>query len=205
MKPVMDGEQIDFRDVVAAVTDYAIFLLDHDGVVRSWNPGAERIKGWTADEVIGRHFSMFYPPDEITVNKPSRHLQEARENGHVEDEGWRVRQDGTTFWAQVTITALYGDDGRPFGFAKITRDLTERKRAEQSAQRLALLEQNERIGREILARTVGSLFGIGLNLQGAIMELDNPRVQRQLEDAINDLDAVITDLRRAVYGPMSGI
>ena len=129
-----------FRHLVTNVRDYAMIRLDPQGVVASWNPGAQRIKGYTADEIIGRHFSVFYPPDAVTAQWPDRELEVARREGNFEDEGWRVRKDGTAFWANVVISAFTDDAGAVEGFWKITRDLTERKRAEEqlneSAERL---------------------------------------------------------------------
>ena len=113
-----------------AVTDYAIFLLDPNGYVLTWNSGAQRIKGYQADEIIGQHFSRFYPPEAVQAGWPDHELQVAAEQGRFEDEGWRVRKDGSQFWANVAISALHDDSGRLRGFAKLTRDLSERKRAE---------------------------------------------------------------------------
>jgi PAS domain S-box-containing protein len=124
-----------FRLLVESVKDYAIFMLDPDGRVLTWNTGAQRIKGYTADEIIGRHFSCFYPPDAQAQQFPQFELEEARRTGSFEDEGWRVRKDGTRFWANVVITALYGDDGRLVGYAKVTRDLTQRREHEESLRR----------------------------------------------------------------------
>ncbi len=199
----VDEAPLDLRDLVAAVTDYAIFLLDDDGRVLTWNPGAERIKGWTAEEIIGQHFSIFYPVDTTASGLPLRLLERARREGRSEDEGWRMRRDGSRFWAQATLTAMRAADGSTKGFLKITRDLTERKRAEEIARRLTRLADQEAIATEVLAKTVSSLFAVGLNLQTVIMEVDDQRVQHQLEDAINDLDGIITELRRAVYARMS--
>lgn len=120
-----------FRLLVASVKDYAIFMLDLDGKVMSWNAGAERIKGYSADEVIGSHFSRFYPTEDIIAGKPEWELKEAVANGRVEDEGWRVRKDGSRFWADVVITPLWNEEGELQGFAKVVRDLTERKIAEE--------------------------------------------------------------------------
>ncbi|WP_206956407.1 PAS domain-containing hybrid sensor histidine kinase/response regulator [Trinickia acidisoli] len=119
------------RILLESVQDYAIYLLDADGCIISWNSGAEKIKGYTAQEVLGQHFSMFYPPDDIAKGTPAEELAAAARTGRVEDEGWRVRKDGTMFWANVVITAVYtpgGDGPRLRGFAKVTRDMTERKR-----------------------------------------------------------------------------
>jgi PAS domain S-box-containing protein len=126
-----------FRLLVASVVDYAIFMLDPDGYVSSWNLGAERIKGYRAHEIIGKHFSTFYPAEDVRAGKCDLELEVANRVGRFEDEGWRVRKDGTRFWANVVITPLREPkSGDLIGFAKITRDLTERRRAE--AQQLDL-------------------------------------------------------------------
>ena len=114
----------DLRLLLESVTDYAIFMLDAEGRVATWNPGATKIKGYAASEIIGRHFSAFYPPEDVAAGKPERELQIAATQGRVEDEGWRVRKDGSRFWANVVITALRDDSGELRGFAKVTRDLT---------------------------------------------------------------------------------
>jgi PAS domain S-box-containing protein len=119
-----------FRLMVSAVRDYAIFMLDPEGRVASWNEGAERIKGYKPSEIIGQHFSRFYPPDRIAARWPEHELAVARVEGRFEDEGWRIRKDGSRFWANVVITALYGPSGELRGFTKVTRDLTERRRVE---------------------------------------------------------------------------
>ncbi len=119
-----------FRMLIQGVRDYAIFLLDPDGHVISWNPGAERIKGYTAREILGSHFSRFYTPEDLAAGKTERELVIARRDGKYEEEGWRVRKDGSQFWASVVITTLYDDGGTLRGFAKITRDLSERRKAE---------------------------------------------------------------------------
>ena len=120
-----------FRQLVEQVKDYGIFLLDPNGIVISWNAGAENIKGYQAHEIIGHHFSRFYPPEAIRAGWPKTELEFATRDGRFEDEGWRVRKDGTRFWANVVITALRDIDGRLRGFAKVTRDLTERRRMER--------------------------------------------------------------------------
>ena len=120
-----------FRLLVDSVTDYAIFILDLQGHIASWNSGAERIKGYRADEVVGRHFSIFYTADAVERGWPAHELREAIRVGRFEDEGWRVRKDGVQFWANVVITLLRGHDGTPRGFAKVTRDLTQRKANEE--------------------------------------------------------------------------
>lgn len=124
-----------FRLLVEGVNDYAIFMLNENGEVATWNAGAERIKGYTASEIIGQHFSKFYPKDAIDSGWPEHELRVATAQGRFAEEGWRVRKDGSRFWAHVTLTALRDEDGRLRGFAKVTRDLTERLQAESAQQR----------------------------------------------------------------------
>jgi PAS domain S-box-containing protein len=123
-----------FRLLVEAVRDYAIFMLDPQGHISTWNIGAERIKGYHASEIIGKHFSCFYPPEDIQAEKPARELEIAIRDGRVEDEGWRIRKDGSKFWASVVITALRDATGTLIGFTKVTRDITERILAQQALQ-----------------------------------------------------------------------
>jgi PAS domain S-box-containing protein len=137
-----------FRRLVESVHEYAIFLLDSRGYVLTWNPGAERIKGYTADEIIGQHFGRFYPAG-TTREKLDGELREATERGHFEEEGWRVRKDGTTFWANVVITPLH-DGPKLIGFTKVTRDLTDRRRHEE--ERAVLAANEARARAEVVAR-----------------------------------------------------
>jgi PAS domain S-box-containing protein len=125
-----------FRLLVSSVKDYAIFLLDEDGRVATWNQGAERIKGYKADEIIGQHFSVFYPTEARESRWPDRELQMAAKEGRFTDEGLRVRKDGSTFWAYVVITALRDEQGELRGFSKVTRDLTERRALEERTRQL---------------------------------------------------------------------
>jgi hypothetical protein len=132
-----------FQLLIEAVTDYGIFLLDPDGHVMSWNTGAQKLKGWRREEIVGQHFSRFYPEDAVASGWPQEELRLTKLRGRFEDEGWRVRKDGTRFWANVVITALYGPMGELTGFAKITRDLTERRKHDEelreSEERFRLL------------------------------------------------------------------
>ena len=121
-----------FRRLVQGVTDYAIFMLDADGRVASWNPGAERIKGYRPEEIIGQHFSRFYTEEDRAAGLPQRALAHATGGSPYEAEGWRVRKDGTRFWASVALNAIRDAQGRLLGFAKVTRDITERKASEQA-------------------------------------------------------------------------
>ncbi len=140
-----------FRLLIEGVRDYAIFMLDPDGRVRTWNAGAQRLKGYTADEIIGEHFSRFYPEADVRAGKCDRELEDARRDGRVEDEGWRVRKDGSTFWANVIITAVRGATGELVGYAKITRDLSERIRAEEERVRLAQANEAIRLRDEFVS------------------------------------------------------
>lgn len=133
-----------FRLLVEQIRDYAIFMLDTEGRIRTWNLGAERIKGYTADEIIGQHFSRFYSAEDVAADKPGRELADAIANGSVEDEGWRFRKDGSRFWANVTITAIIGPSGQLHGFAKVTRDMTERRQADEFERRNRLLVETLR-------------------------------------------------------------
>ena len=129
---LLESEQR-FRLLVQSIKDYGIFMLDPLGRIISWNAGAERLKGYTADEIIGKHFSIFYPQEDLDAGKPEWELDVASEVGRFEDEGWRLRKDGSRFWANVIITALQDEAGELVGFAKVTRDLTERRAAQIQA------------------------------------------------------------------------
>ena len=137
-----------YKLLVESVLDYAIFALDPDGFILSWNAGAERLKGYRRDEIVGRHFSIFYPAEDLAEGKPAWELEVAARAGRLEDEGWRLRKDGTRFWANVVITALRGESGALVGFAKVTRDLTERRMSEEtlreSEERFRLLVHSVR-------------------------------------------------------------
>ena len=135
-----------FRLLVNGVTDYALYMLDPTGVVTNWNPGAQRIKGYLPNEIIGQHFSRFYSNADQTAGRPARALRLALESGRYEEEGWRVRKDGTFFWASVVIDPIRDDENRLIGFAKITRDITERREAQQEMEKLQLrLAQSQKL------------------------------------------------------------
>jgi len=139
-----------FRILVQGVTDYAIYLLDTEGRVTNWNAGAARIKGYSPDEIIGKHFSHFYTPEDREGGVPAKALNTVRESGRYEAEGWRVRKDGSRFWASVVMDAIHDDDGKLIGFAKITRDMTEKreiqKRLEESREQLFRSQKMEALG-----------------------------------------------------------
>jgi PAS domain S-box-containing protein len=197
-----------FRLLVHSVKDYAIFALDPGGHVSSWNEGAQRIKQYTAQEIIGRHFSTFYSPEQIAAGKPAWELEVATREGSVEDEDWRTRKDGTRFWANVVITAIRNASGELVGFTKVTRDLTERRenelRALEATRRIAEAEAANRAKSEFLAsmshelRTPLNAIGgytelIAMGLRGPVTpdQLEDlekiQRSQRHLLNIINDL------------------
>src|SRR5262249_8371652 len=130
------GDQM-FRLLVQSLTDHAIFMLDPEGRVINWNPGAQRIMGYGAQEIIGHHFSQFYGRDDVEVDKPKRVLETALRNGRFEEEGWRLRKDGSRFWASVVVEPIRNSRDDLIGFAKVTRDITERKEAAARIEYLA--------------------------------------------------------------------
>jgi PAS domain S-box-containing protein len=134
--PENDENWTSYRLMVNSIKDYAIFMLDTEGYIKTWNPGAEQLKGYVAEEIIGKHFSLFYTEKAIQAGHPDSELQSAQKQGCFEDEGWRVRKDGSKFWASVLITTIYNDTKQLVGFSKVTRDLTERKKAEESVKEL---------------------------------------------------------------------
>ena len=139
-----------FQLLVSSVREYAIFLLDPSGIVATWNVGAQRIKGYTPEEIIGRSFSEFYTEEDKRAGRPQRVLNTAREKGSVEDEGWRVRKDGSRFWANVVITAVHDAHGELRGFAKVTRDVTERKEAQETQRAYRVAQEANRAKDEFL-------------------------------------------------------
>ncbi|MBN8281352.1 MAG: PAS domain S-box protein, partial [Gammaproteobacteria bacterium] len=143
------GELFDL--FVESVQDYAVFMLDPSGHVATWNAGAERIKGYRADQIIGRHFSTFYTAEDLAAGKCEMELEVAARVGRFEDEGWRLRSDGVRFWANVVISAIRGRDGELLGYSKITRDLTERRRAEEERTARLAAERANRMKDEFLA------------------------------------------------------
>ena len=168
----------DFSLLIANVRDYAIVLLDPEGRVATWTKAAEQIEGYRAEEIIGKHFSIFYPREDVEAGKPARELEVTAETGRFEDEGWRVRKDGSRFWANVVITALRDETGRLRGFGKISRDLSERRKVEENLRQLRddlerrfkersaeLARTNESLKAELAARKLA---------ETAIRELSTP-------------------------------
>src|SRR5215469_6722176 len=142
-----------FRLLVEGVVDYALYMLDPTGIVTSWNIGGQRIKGYSAREILGQHFSRFYTETDRANGKPARALRIAREQGRYEEDGWRVRKDGTFFWASVVIDPIY-EDGRLIGFAKITRDMSERREAQ-----LKLAQMQKQLAESQKLDALGQLTG----------------------------------------------
>lgn len=194
-----------FRLLVQSVREYAIFNLDPSGNVVSWNDGAERLKGYRAEEILGKYFSAFYPPEDVASGKPERILAQAAERSHIEDEGWRIRKDGSRFWANVVVTALRNSKGTLQGFAKVTRDMTERHgkeealakakellelRVEQRATVLA--EVNEELRTEIAERvkaeeqlraSLDQLRALAARLQ-SVREEERTSIAREIHDEL---------------------
>jgi PAS domain S-box-containing protein len=190
---VQEGESEEiFRLLVESVQDYGIFMLDPDGRVANWNLGAERIKGWTADEIVGQHFSVFYPQEAVDHGWPDHELRVARREGRFEDEGWRIRKDGTRFWANVVITAVHDRTGRLRGFAKVTRDLTARKRVEE-------LEASERRINEFIAMLGHELRNPLAPIRNAVAILRAGQRDAQAEDrAAGVIERQVDHLTRLV-------
>jgi PAS domain S-box-containing protein len=182
-----------YRLLIEAVTDYAIYMLDPSGIVTSWNPGAERFKGYTSAEIIGQHFSRFYTEEDRKSGLPVRALETARREGKFESEGWRVRKDGSLFWAYVVIDPIYLPSGDIIGFAKITRDLTERRKTQQELEKTReILLQSQKM--EAIGQLTGGIAHDFNNLLMAVLsslELmrkrlpDDPKLVTLLENAIH--------------------
>jgi PAS domain S-box-containing protein len=217
-----------FRLLVDAVQDYAIFMLDVQGHVSSWNTGAERIKGYRASEIIGKHFSIFYPEEDIRAGKPQRELEIAAKEGRLEDEGWRLCKDGSRFWANVIITAIRNDAGRLIGFGKVTRDFTERiktnealrkeivekaateKRlhdSEESLRQLSLRllqtqdDERRRIGRDLHDSVGQYLVGLKMKVDSfkSSRERGQPEDDSQLTECSQLVEEAIKEVRTISY------
>ncbi|MFA6543262.1 MAG: PAS domain S-box protein [Limisphaerales bacterium] len=171
------GSEDSFRLLVESVKDYAIVMLDPGGHVVSWNAGAERFKGYRAEEILGNHFSCFYPAEAIKRGLPELELKTAEKEGRFEDEGWRVRKDGKQFWANVIISALRDKDGTLRGYSKVTRDLTERRQAEERIR-----QQSKEIME--LSTPVMQVWR-GVVVAPLIGSLDSQRTQQFMERLLN--------------------
>jgi PAS domain S-box-containing protein len=187
-----------YQLLVEQVKDYAIFVLDPSGRVLTWNAGAERLKGYAPAEIIGEDFSRFYPPEAVAAGEPRRLLERAARTGRAEAEGWRVRKDGTRFWARVTITALHDAGGGLTAFAKITRDLTERRAAEERARQLAAQEAAHAA---MMTRNT-ELEELNTQLQDQAVELESQREEAQsmaeeLEQTNDQLQTTLAEVEKA--------
>jgi PAS domain S-box-containing protein len=185
-RPRVAGEEAGlFRLLVESIRDYAVFVLDPEGKVVTWNLGAQIMKGYTRDEIVGKHFSKFYLPEAVASGWPERELVIAQKEGRFADEGWRVRKDGTSFWASVTITPLISMDGTLTGFAKVTQDLTERKQAEEQVQALNR-ELRQRVTELDESRRVVELRTLQMQKLSArllvIQDEERRRLARELHD-----------------------
>jgi PAS domain S-box-containing protein len=184
--------------LVESVKDYAIFVLDPEGRVQSWNLGAQRLKDYTADEIIGRHFSIFYPREDIEAGKPENELITAEREGRIEDEGWRIKKDGSRFWANVVITAMRDSDGELIGFAKITRDLTARRATEEQARHLAAESAAHAATEEKNKELV--ILNRRLEEQAAELEAQNEEshaLVEELEQTNDELQATVVEAEEA--------
>ena len=179
-----------YRLIVQSIKDYAVFMLNPEGIIASWNEGARLIKGYTAAEAIGRSFEIFYPREAVADGFPKRELEEAARVGRFEDEGLRIRKDGSSFWANVVITALRDNQGKLVGFAKVTRDLTARRQAEQQARQLAA----EQAANAEAARRNEMLHEVNARLESALALAE--RSTRVRDDV---LAVVAHDLRNPVH------
>ena len=199
MPPTQGVSEHSFRLLVEGVKDYSIYMLDPEGRVTTWNPGVERIKGYRREEFVGQHFSRFYPPED--VDKAYRALRMAESEGTFEEEGWRVRKDGSRFWAHVVLTAIRDERGNLVGFAKVTRDLTERRRAEAERIRLAQAQEAVRLRDEFLSiashelKTPLQNVKLQLELFGrTIDKLEDPDAKAQLVQRMKSVDRQVSRL-----------
>jgi PAS domain S-box-containing protein len=189
-----------FQVLIESIQDYAIYILDPNGFVISWNSGAQRIKGYSAQEIIGQHFSRFYTPDDLRINKPQRNLELAARKGRYEDESLRVRKDGSIFWANVLISAIRDSSGNLTGFAKVVRDITERKASDQrlhETERLATLGTTAAVFAHEIANPLNGLSG-SLQLVADVLadsDFHNP-ILRETIDAANQEIQRLTSLLR---------
>ena len=207
-----------FRLLVASVVDYAIFLVDPTGRIASWNPGVKRIKGYDEADVVGRHFSMFYLPADRKRGVPEQLLAAAERDERAHHQGWRLRKDGSRFWADVTLTALRSPTGALRGFAKLTRDMTESRQAEESlreqralltkaagdllalTRRLVEAEEAERrrLARELHDRVGQSLSALSMNLDLALASAVVPEVRSRLRDSITLVDSTLETIENVM-------
>jgi PAS domain S-box-containing protein len=201
------SKDLQLRSILESVRDYAIYLLDRDGSVMTWNPGAERIKGYSSDEILGLHFSRFFTQEDVERGRPAELLRLAAERGRIEDEGWRVRKDGSRFWADVVLTAIRDDAGELTGYAKVTRDFTDRKRAEEAVmlQLSNALLANLDVGR-LLTAISASIHDV-VPHDTAALALYDPAVGDLAVQFLGPHDTGVfpVDVRVPIDGTVSGV
>jgi PAS domain S-box-containing protein len=200
--------ELAFRLFVESVVDYAIFILDPRGVIVSWNKGAARAKGYTADEIIGKHFSIFYTPEDIARNHPDYELRVATQTGRYEEQGWRVRKDGTRFWANVVITAVRDEQGNMIGFGKVTRDMTEQRESAERELRLerqrATAEASSRAKTDFL-RTMSHELRTPLNAITGYLDLLEAGVYSELTPEQKDAIGRVRRSSRVLLGLINDV
>ncbi|SDI41671.1 PAS domain-containing sensor histidine kinase [Nonomuraea jiangxiensis] len=206
----------DMQLLVQSIRDYAIFMLDPQGRIASWNAGAQRIKGYTAEEIIGTHFSVFYPPEDVASGKPDGELEIAAVDGRWEEEGWRVRKDGTRFWASVVITALHDQDGGLRGYGKVTRDLTERRSMARALDERGLLlarlvqaqeAERRRIASDVHDDTIQTMISVGMRLRmlGESLPAEHAGALQALDAAVDAAVVRLRDLAFRLRPPGEGL
>ncbi|SEU20083.1 PAS domain-containing sensor histidine kinase [Nonomuraea wenchangensis] len=198
--PERDRPAEDMRLLVQSIRDCAIFMLDPLGRVVSWNAGAQRIKGYAAEEIIGRHFSVFYPANDVAAGRPATELAVAAADDQWEEEGWRVRKDGTRFWAGVVITALRDEHGGLRGFGKVTRDLTERRSMARALDERGMLlarlieaqeRERRRIANDVHGDTIQSMVAVGMRLRLLESRLRDSPLPGEYADAVHGIDEAV--------------
>ncbi|HEX6275970.1 MAG TPA: PAS domain S-box protein [Polyangiaceae bacterium] len=202
------------RLMIGSVHDYAIYFLDASGRVATWNPGAETIKGYREDEIVGEHFSRFFTPEDVAAGKPARALEVTAKEGRFEEETWRVKKDGSRFWANVVISAVRDGSGQLMGFAKVTRDLTERRKAEDERVRLAQAHESVRLRDEFLSiashELKTPLTALQLQLEALLDRVSGEdRLEKKVDKAVRasrrlaDLIETLLDVSRIATGQLT--
>ncbi len=189
-----------FRLLMERASSLAIFTLDTEGRVSSWNLGAQRLEGYERDEIIGQPITVFFTPEDIALHTPARLLAEAAATGMTEEPGWRVRKDGSKFQASASITASVDSDGRLRGFTKIVRDNSAVLQAREAVERLHLFEQREHLGQDLHDGAIQAMFAIGMGLQALISQVNDSTVTERLQHYVHALDDTITELRSFIFG-----